>query len=268
MMLDNPNQFLIMNTLHLAIIFSVGLFLSMAICLELGRRIGIRRLQIDEGGRAGAGAVEGAIFGLLGLLIAFTFSGAYTRFEARRQLIIQEANNIGTAWLRLDLLPSDTQPALRELFRQYVDSRLAVYAKLPDVPAAQGELQRSLQLQNDIWVQAVAACQEPAGQRAILPLLTALNAMFDIVTNRTVALKTHTPVIVFAMLWVLALISALLAGMGMAGAKRRSWVHTIGFTLIISLTVYVILDLEYPRLGLIRIDECDQLLSNVRQGMQ
>ena len=105
------------------------------------------------------------------------------------------------------------------------------------------------------------------GQRAIMPMLTALNAMFDIVTDRTTALKTHTPEIVFVMLGVLALISALLAGMGMAGAQHRSWVHILGFTLIVSLTVYVILDLEYPRLGLIRIDAVDQLLRDVRQGM-
>ena len=256
-----------MSPVNLAILITASLFLGMVGCLECGYRLANRRLK-PEGGRAGAGAVEGAIFGLLGLLIAFTFSGAHTRFEARRQLVIQESNNIGTAWLRLDLLPPATQPPLRDLFREYVDARLAAYAKLPDVPAARAELERSLQLQNDIWTQSVAACKLPDGQRAIMPLLSALNAMFDIVTNRTTALKTHTPTIVFGMLGVLALISALLAGMGMAGATRRSWVHILGFALIISLTVYVILDLEYPRLGLIRIDSMDQLLRDVRHDMQ
>jgi len=256
-----------MDPLVPVILFTASLFFGMIFCLECGYRIGGRRQQQD-GGRAGAGAVEGAIFGLLGLLIAFTFSGAYSRFEARRQLVIQEANNIGTAWLRLDLLPAASQPPLRELFRAYVDARLAAYAKLPDVPAARAQLELSLQLQNDLWSHAVAACQQPDGQRAIIPLLTALNAMIDIVTNRTTALKTHTPPVVFGMLGLLALISALLAGMGMAGAARRSWVHILGFSLIITLTVYVILDFEYPRLGLIRIDSVDQLLRDVRQGMQ
>lgn len=256
-----------MNTLDIAILFAVGLFLGMVVCLEAGRRLGLRRQHDDAGGRPGAVAVEGAIFGLLGLLIAFTFSGAYTRYETRRQLVVQEANNIGTAWLRLDLLPPATQPPLRELFREYVDSRLAAYAKLPDVSAATAELEHSLNLQTDIWTQAVAACQMPEGQRAIMPVLTALNAMIDIVTNRTTAFKTHTPTIVFIMLGVLALISSLLAGMGMAGAPQRSWVHILGFTLIISLTVYVILDLEYPRFGLIRLDSMDQLLMDVRHSM-
>jgi len=71
-----------------------------------------------EGARAGAGAVEGSVFGLLGLLIAFTFSGAAFRFDARRQLAVEETNAIGTAYLRLDLLPADKQPALRDSFRR------------------------------------------------------------------------------------------------------------------------------------------------------
>ena len=258
-----------MDTLHLSLFFAGSLFVGMFVCLELGRRLGARRLKRDvEGARAGAGAVEGAIFGLLGLLIAFSFSGAHARFEARRQLIVQEANDIGTAWLRLDLLPASAQPALRELFRQYVDSRLAAYEKLPNFQAAKAELDRSLELQNKIWRQAVAACQAPDGQRALVPVVTALNAMFDIVTNRTMALQTHPPKVLFLMLGGLALISALLAGFGMARARQRSWVHILGFTIIVSLTVYIILDLEFPRVGLIRINAVDRLLTDVRQSMQ
>lgn len=83
--------------------------------------------------------MEGAVFALLGLLIAFTFSGAATRFDTRRQLIIEETSDIGTAYLRLDLLPVEAQPGLREKFREYVDARLEVYRKLPDIAAAKKE---------------------------------------------------------------------------------------------------------------------------------
>ena len=87
-----------------ALLFAVFLFLGMLLLLEAGRRIGIRRMANDaEGSRAGLGTVEGAVFGLLGLLIAFTFSGAASRFDTRRELIIEETNNIGTAYLRLVL---------------------------------------------------------------------------------------------------------------------------------------------------------------------
>ena len=246
-------------------ILSVGI----ALCLELGRRLGQRRLKQDvEGARVGMGAVEGAIFGLLGLLIAFTFSGANGRLEARRHLILREVNDIGTAWLRLDLLPPDAQASLRERLREYVDARLAAYRALPDAAAAQAELNRSLKLQADIWQQAVAACKTPQGQPATMAVLPALNAMFDIVTDRTMAMRTHAPAIVFIMLGILTLVSALLAGHGMAGAKRRSWLHLAGFTLIMTLTVFVIVDLEFPRRGLFRVDAADQLLVDLRQNMK
>ena len=82
------------------------------------------------------GAIESALFGLLGLLLAFSFGGATNRFNTRRALIVDEANALGTAWLRLDLAPVAEQPALRDVFRRYLDSRLAVYASFPDIEAA------------------------------------------------------------------------------------------------------------------------------------
>ncbi len=114
-------------------LIAVALFIAMLLLLEVGRRVGNKRLASDpEGARAGTGAVEGAVFALLGLLIAFTFSGAASRFDARRDLVVQESNAIGTAYLRLDLLPANAQPAMRERFRQYLDARLDIYHKLPD----------------------------------------------------------------------------------------------------------------------------------------
>jgi hypothetical protein len=103
-------------------IFAVALSAGVLVLLEIGRRIGVRQLA-EEGETAskGLGAIEGAIFGLLGLILAFSFSGALTRFDARRHLVVEEANDIGTAWLRVALLPADAQPPMRDLFRRYLD---------------------------------------------------------------------------------------------------------------------------------------------------
>jgi len=96
-----------MDKIIAGLMFAGGLYFGMILLLELGRRLGrLRQRKDEEAARAGLGAVEGAVFALLGLLIAFTFSGAALRFDARRQLIVQEANAIGTAWLRLSLLPA------------------------------------------------------------------------------------------------------------------------------------------------------------------
>src|SRR6187549_45273 len=96
----------------IAMLLTVALFVGMLVCLEAGRRIGIARLAGNPDGLAkGSSAAEGAVFALLGLLLAFTFSGAASRFEDRRWFINDEANAIGTAYLRLDLLPEEAQPA-------------------------------------------------------------------------------------------------------------------------------------------------------------
>src|SRR5262245_13808168 len=237
--------------------------------LQVGRRLGLRRLERDGGGAAeGVGAVDGAVFALLGLLLAFTFSGASARFDHRRDLIVEETNAIGTAWLRLDLLPAPEQPALRDAFRRYLDSRLAVYRVLPDLTAARQKLARSNELQAEIWRRAVSAARaDGAPPAAAILVLPALNAMIDITTTRTMATQMHPPLVVFAMLVGLALAASLLAGYGMTGSAVRSWFHMIGFALVMAIAVYVILDLEYPRLGLIRVDAFDQALADLRASM-
>jgi hypothetical protein len=216
----------------------------------------------------GLAAVEGAVFGLMGLLIAFTFSGAVSRFEARRQVIVQEANAIGTAYLRLDLLPAGTQPKLREDFRNYVDARLSVYKKLPNFKAANAELARSAAVQEEIWEQAIAGCKEVNSPSVTSLMLSSLNEMIDISTTRTQASRMHPPGIVFVMLVVLVLASSLLAGYSMSAGKVPSRLHTVGFAVIMSIAVYVILDIEFPRVGLVRIESADQILVDLRNGMK
>lgn len=249
-------------------IFSVGLFFGMIAMLEVGRRIAIkRRLQDPARAREGLGVVEGAVFSLLGLLIAFTFSGAATRFDNRRQLIVEEANTIGTAYLRVDLLPGPAQPALRDLFRRYVESRLAIYQKLPDVEAAKVELALSQKLQGEIWAYVVTACRESGSLPANLLLLPAINPMFDIATTRIEAMNLHPPLIIFIMIGVLMLAGSLLAGYGMAASKSRSWTHVFGFVIVMAMTIYVIIDIEYPRFGLITVSDADRVLVELRASM-
>jgi hypothetical protein len=250
--------------------FAFALFVGMLILLNVGRRIGARHLASDpKGARTGTGTIEAAVFALLGLLIAFTFSGAVSRFDHRRHLIVEETNAIGTAYLRLDLLPTGAQPALRETFRQYVNSRLETYRKLADIEAAKAEHSKSIKLQEAIWTNAVAASEaQGASSEAPMLLLPALNHMIDITTTRAMALELHPPLIIFGMLFLVALASALLAGYSMAGGKDRKWLHVIGFALVIGITVYVILDIEFPRFGLIRVDAFDKALVDLLNSMK
>ena len=244
------------------------LFAAVLMFLELGRRIAIRRLarEGEDGADTGVGVVEGAVFALLGLLIAFTFSGAAGRFEERRKLVVDEANAIGTAYLRIDLLPGAVQGEMRERFRRYLDARLAVYRALPDLEAARAHLEVANRVQQEIWVRAVA--ESDGSQAARMLVLPALNDMFDITTTRTMAARTHPPPLVFALLFLFALLAALLAGSSMAGSKSRQWLHHATFAFALAGSVYVIIDMEYPRVGLIRVDAFDEVLVQLRQSME
>jgi hypothetical protein len=252
-----------------AMLSATGFFLAMLVFSELGRRIGIARLARDPDGlEKGAGAAEAAVFGLLGLLIAFAFSGAASRFEDRRHLINTEVNAIGTAYLRIDVLPGDAQPEMKELFRRYVDVRLASYRNMADPVARKAKLAEGSALQGDIWAKALSACKRPdAPQQAAMLLLPALNEMIDITTTRETAILNHPPIAVFLLLCGASLMGALLVGYGTSPNKTRGWFHTLIFAVILSLTVYVIADLEFPRLGLIRIDAADEILVNLRNSM-
>lgn len=253
----------------MAVVLGLALFAGMVGMLVLGRRIGQRRLARDpDTASAGLGVVDAAVFGLFGLLIAFTFSGAGGRFDERRQLIVQEANDIGTAWLRLDLLPAEAQPALRQLFRDYVDARIAAAEAAPDLEAVAQQLDRAVQLQGSIWAASVAAVQTPGLSPAAATLLMpALNAMFDITTTRDYAAIRHPPVVIWILFYLIAMVSALLAGQGMAANRRPSKLHLLGFPAIMASVVTLVINLEHPRLGLVTLDRFDQAIRDVRAGM-
>src|SRR5262245_2611284 len=136
----------------LAFAFLVGILLA----IRLGRWYGHRVAASHDGDEATTlGVLDGALFGLLGLVIAFTFGGALTRFEARRELITQEANAIGTAYLRLDLLREPARSEARVLFRQYLAKRVGYHRSL-EAPDEANALRTSYEgLQSEIWSKAV-----------------------------------------------------------------------------------------------------------------
>ena len=199
-------------------LFALLLFGGMLIMLEVGRQFGIRRRPTEsEGERGSLGTIEGAMFAMFGLVVAFSFSGAAGRFNDKRALIAVEANCIETAYLRLNLLSQQAQPELQELFRRYLDSRLETYRKLPNIEAAEVEVAKSKKIQREIWTNAVAAPQlKDSHVDAGKLLLPSLNSMIDITTTRGMALETHPPNVIYALLFGLGLICAMLAGYRMA----------------------------------------------------
>ena len=183
-------------------------------------------------------------------------------------MVTEEANAIGTAYLRIALLPADKQPAIRAVFRQYVEARIALYKKYSDTKAYLEEYLRGIELQVKLWtltVDAVYISRSPpvAGQ-----IITALNNMIDITTTGLVATRTHPPKIIHTMLYGLALLVSMLAGYGMSSIKIRLWLHVIAFSIAFTVIIYVIIDIEYPRSGFIRLDYVCQLLVDELNSMK
>jgi hypothetical protein len=259
-----------MNGIITAWPFAIAMCVGMLVCLEVGRVLGKRALARDPLLMGSHSVVDTSVFALYGLLLAFTFSGAPGRLDKRRELIAVEANAIGTAYSRLDLLAPESQTALREQFRHYLDSRIAAYSKLPNIEAAEQELATSASLQQDIWLQAIAVTRSPGNHPdAGKMLLPALNEMFQISTTRTMAARIHPPPIIYGLLLLLALVCSLLAGFGMAVSKHRSWLHIAAFALIAVITVFVVLEIEYPRIGILTVENrYDKVLLDLRKAMQ
>jgi hypothetical protein len=252
-----------MNIERVISLLPLLLLIEMLVCLEIGYRIGRKQREYQ-----GTSTVEAAILGLLGLILAFTFGAVQTRVDIRRELIIKEANAIGTAYLRLDLLPPSEQPGIRGLFRPYLDSRLRFYQMLGNREAAERELAGSTKLQQEIWTRAVAACRPEPWTPAAILVLPAINDMIDVTAARTLMLQTHNPGFVTALLVTLAGCSGIVAGYGMSARKSRSLLHVILYAVTITATVNAVIELDFPRTGLIRISSADNILLRLRDSIK
>ena len=249
----------------LSLAIALLLFLGMVLSLEIGRRLGVRDLKrFGKEGRSGVGVVEGAVYGLLALLIGFTFSGAAERFENRRMLVAEVVNALGTAWLRVDLLPQESQQPVHDGFRHYVDALLEAYDKAPTSPEELRLHKASLRAENELWKKSVAACLTTEGEKARMLLLPELNEAFDLVEMERMARLIHPPGIVYLMLGISALASALFVGYGTAGGPARNWIYFIGVAASVAAATYVIFELESPRLGIIRVHKMDRVLVDLR----
>jgi hypothetical protein len=241
---------------------------GMLLSMKAGMRARAVHLRAAPGDSTSFATVHGAAFALLGLMIAFTFSGAASRFDHRRDLIVEEANNIGTAYLRIALLSEATRGPLQDKFRQYVDSRLETYRAGTDLARVSQLLQQTAELQNQIWKLALEGIERASTPPVAALILPPLNDMFDIVTTRTAATQMHPPAIVWLTLGGLTLVCSFLVGYDLAGGVRRNWLHVLTFAFLFSLTLYVIIDMEYPRVGLIRVTAMDRVLQDVRDSMR
>ena len=236
------------------------LLIAVLIVMEIGFRHGRRRMAIaDDDSKGHVNATSSSTLGLMALLLAFTFSLSLQRFDARSDAVVDEANAIGTAYLRAQLLPPSLREEAKAKLRSYVDLRVkadTVATVSSDWPALVAEAGR---IQTTLWNDARRAAElEPNPVTSGL-FIQSLNELIDSFGRRDAALDRHVPEIVLWLLFATFLISAAIVGFasGFAG-HRPSWV-TFAMLVLILVLVFVILDLDRPRRGLIRVSQKSML---------
>jgi uncharacterized membrane protein (DUF485 family) len=208
------------------------------------------------------GAINGMLLALLGLLLAFTFSMSNSRFDTRRQLIIEESNNIGTVILRTDIYPDSVRQLLRTNLKEYVEQRIEFYKVGMNVTEAVKHYLKADSVGKVVWSIVATYARVDNTTTRTSEMIPALNAMIDITTTRMAAGEATIPDPIMYFLFMLCLGSAFL--LGYEKGNKIDWIVVIGFGLMLSLTVYAIIDLDRPRSGLISMDTPHRKMEELR----
>ncbi|GGF12220.1 hypothetical protein GCM10011611_17310 [Aliidongia dinghuensis] len=239
--------------------------LALAGALELGRWIGRRRRAHAAGdhsaldtpalGTPALGTIESASLGLLALMIGFTFSMALTRYDTRKAAVLDEANAIGTAALRAEMLPEAQARASADLLTRYAEARLALGQAGYETPAWREAIARSLELQAALWREAVAASAADPRSTPIGLYVQALNDVIDMHEKRLTALRNHVPETVVLLLYLIAVIATGFTGYGagLSGDGERG--SKLLMALLIATVLILVIDLDRPYRGLITVSQ-------------
>ncbi len=219
------------------------------------------RYQHEKEPEAPLGSLVASVLGLLAFILAFTFGMTASRFDARRQLVLDEANAIGTTYLRADLLPEKEGLEIRRLLREYADLRVnAANKNIHDLVKASADFHRRL------WAQTKLLVREEMDSELRSLFVASLNELIDLHQSRvTIGLQYHIPGTVWLAVYILAMLSMLAVGyqVGMSGIRRLRGTPVLAaaFSLVIVMTA----DIDRPAEGLMRVSQ--QALADVHQMM-
>jgi hypothetical protein len=231
----------------------VGLLALLTLALETGFQTGHRAARAsDTQASTQVGAIQGAMLGLLGLLLAFSFAAAGARFLERQDLIVEEANAIGTAYLRADLLGEPHRSELRAALARYTERRIEISSGLRRGvdPTALAELERH---HAEIWRAAVAGVNDR--RAALVSVLPPVNDVIDLHATRLAASRKHLPGLVLGLLVTCSALSIAVIGHGCGLASQRRALLTLPLVIVIATALWITIDLDHPRGGLIQLSD-------------
>lgn len=231
----------IFTVLILSLAFEGGVF--------LGKR---HQLVGNQDDRVPVGSMVAATLGLLAFLLAFTFGIAATKFEERRKLVIEEANAIGTTYLRARYLPDTYKTEIETLLKEYVSTRLEA---LKPGKLAQG-ITKSEELQDQLWAEAVAVAKQNPNSEVVGLFITSLNEVIDLHTKRmSVGVHFRLPIIIWSVLYFVAILAIGSVGYQIGLFHARYIVITLLLILTFSSVLILIVDLDRPQEGFIKVNQ-------------
>ncbi len=232
---------------------------------EFGLRVGFRlHSEKDEARKSQIGGVQGAVLGLLGLLLGFTFAMSVARNDARRNLVLQEANSIGTTWMRAGLLPPGAiaRPAgvasrteeVRGLLRQYVDVRIAGREVSDDAALLAEGIRQSGEIQGALWSHAEEAAAE-APTPVVVSFISALNEMIDTDAARIAAGRNRIPATVWILVVFVAAFGCFTSTYGSGAQGARSNFTSFFLPVLITIVIGMIFDIDHSLQGVIGVSQ-------------
>jgi hypothetical protein len=242
----------------------LGLLLGTA---EIGFRWGRAiRLKVEEPAKSQYWTLQTGTMGLLALLLAFTFSMSVMRFETRKQLLVDEANAIGTTALRSGMLPEPYRSAIAVLMDEYVACRLDDYSRPLDEQETAAANLACARLQSQLWSQTLPAVAKNPSPVPTGMFVSSLNDLIDVAAKRDAARENHVPQPVLTFLFLVTILTLALLGYGGGLGNHRHLAATATVCLLLSLVILVIIDLDRPRRGLITISQSP--MSNLRSSLK
>lgn len=247
-----------------ATVIAVVFFLLILLVNWLGFRVWKTKVKKNpDEVKDGMGTMEGSLLGLMALIMGFTFSLAASKFETRRQVIVEEANDIGTAILRCDLYPDSVRNLFRLDFQKYLAARISYYDAGDNEVKIDAALMKASSHSDRIWRRAASLSQNLDNRVRSAQMIPALNSMIDIVTTRDAARIAKVPPIILWVLLMLTLISGFLAGYNQKG-KRKNIIMVVAFAAMTTITVYLIAELDRSRRGIINLDSAEKRIVDLR----
>lgn len=242
----------LLDSLPLGILF-VATLAIVTLSVEAGYRLGRRRRRrSDQEKEAPVGAIVAATLGLLAFMLAFTFGLAAARFDARRMVVLEESNAIGTAYLRAGLLSEPHRTAIRGLLRNYVEVRLQGVA----TGKVEEAISKSTELQHAIWSQATEVAAQDSRSIVAGLFIQSLNDVIDLHSKRVMlGLHNRIPELVWIALYFMAVLAMMALGYqeGLAGSRRTLAIVPLAVTF--SAVILLIADLDRPHEGLLRVSQ-------------